>query len=64
MHIVKRLTHLVNCKEASRLLSHGQDNRLSVWDTVRLRLHLYACAACRRLEQQMGFLRRATARRR
>jgi hypothetical protein len=62
--IVKRLTHLVNCKEASRLLSHAQDNPLSVWDRIRLRLHLYACAACRRLERQMGFLRQATARRR
>jgi hypothetical protein len=64
VYLIKRLTHLVHCKEASHLLSHAQDNRLSVWETVRLRLHLYACAACRRLEQQIGFLRQAVARRR
>jgi hypothetical protein len=57
--ILKRLTHLVNCKEASRLLSQAQDKPLSAWDRVRLRLHLYACAACRRVKEQMGFLRQA-----
>ena len=60
--MIKRLTHLVNCKEASRLLSHAQDKPLSVRDRVRLRLHLYACAACRRFERQIGFLRQAMTR--
>ncbi len=62
MFIIKRLTHLVNCEEASRLLSHAQDKPLPVWDRVRLRLHLYACAACGRLERQMEFLRQAMTR--
>ena len=60
--MIKRLTHLVNCNEASRLLSHAQDKPLSVWDRLRLTLHLYACAACQRLERQMGFLRQAMIR--
>ena len=58
----KRLARLITCKEASRLISQSQDRRLSLRDWVRLRLHLYWCVACQRVESQMGFLRAAMRR--
>ena len=48
-----------NCHEASRLLSEDQDHRLPATDRARLRLHLVLCDACRNVEQQLAFLRRA-----
>jgi anti-sigma factor RsiW len=49
----------LTCKEASRLLSSGLDKELSPADRTSLRLHLAICAACKRLEEQFKFLRRA-----
>ena len=62
MLIPRRLGRLTNCKEASRLLSQSQDRRLSLRDWVRLRLHIYRCLACQRVEVQMRFLRKAMRR--
>lgn len=51
------LGHMISCKEASRLVSRGEDAALSYWQRVRLRLHLSICTACARFEQQIHFLR-------
>jgi predicted anti-sigma-YlaC factor YlaD len=48
-----------NCKEVARLLSHGLDQELPSAERARLRLHLVICQACRNVEEQMQFLRRA-----
>ena len=50
---------LPDCKEVSRLLSSGQDLQLPASERARLRLHLVICSACRNVEQQLAFLRRA-----
>jgi len=50
---------MLRCHEVSRLLSQAQDGALPAGERARLRLHLVLCDACRNVEQQMAFLRRA-----
>jgi hypothetical protein len=58
----RALGHLIFCKEASRLISQGQDRPLGRLDAWKLRLHLRACDACTRFAEQLDFLRRALRR--
>jgi len=55
-------THLVSCKEASRLLSQREDCPLALGERVKLALHLCVCIACTRFARQLVVLRRAMAR--
>ncbi len=48
-----------DCQEVSRLLSDGQDRHLPTADRARMRLHLVMCQACRNVDEQMQFLRKA-----
>jgi hypothetical protein len=57
-----RLTHLVSCKEASRLLSQREDRALAFADRVKLALHLSVCIACSRFARQLAVMRKAMAR--
>ncbi len=56
-----RLTHLVSCKEASRLLSQREERRLGTIGRVELALHVRACAARTRFARQLAFIRVALA---
>ena len=58
----RRLTHMLSCKEASRLLSQAQDRALTYGERVKLRLHLAACVACTRFSRQLAFMREAVSR--
>jgi Putative zinc-finger len=49
----------LDCKEVSRLISHGQDTDLPAGERARLRLHFVICATCRNVDEQMKFLRNA-----
>ncbi|MBU1190152.1 MAG: zf-HC2 domain-containing protein [Gammaproteobacteria bacterium] len=53
---------MLTCKEASRLISEGQERELALLERLGLRLHLWMCARCRRFEQQILLLRRALRR--
>jgi predicted anti-sigma-YlaC factor YlaD len=53
------MTDRLTCKEVSRLLSDARDGELPPAQRARLRLHLALCEACRNVEQQLAFLRRA-----
>ena len=55
--MVKKLT----CKEASRYISQGLDQDMSLAERVSLRLHLAVCDTCNKLKAQFVFLRRAVA---
>ena len=57
--MLRRLTHLVSCKEASRLLSQAQEEPLPFRTRVMLRLHLIVCDKCTRFLAQLRFLRKA-----
>ena len=52
----------LDCKEVSRLISDAQEDRLSPGDRAQMRLHFVICDACRNVDEQMGFLRRAMQR--
>lgn len=51
-----------SCAESTRLLSEAQERTLSGGERVALRWHLLMCGACRRFEQQLDWLRLASAR--
>jgi len=55
--LLHRLTHMLSCKEVSRLLSQGEDRRLTLAERLKLRLHLRVCTACVRFARQIAFLR-------
>jgi hypothetical protein len=57
-----RLTHVISCKEASRLLSQAQDRRLGALERLKLRAHLSLCDFCTRFERQLAFMREAMRR--
>ena len=56
------LTHMLSCKEATRLLSQAQDRPLGYSERIKLRLHLAACIACTRFSRQLAFMREAISR--
>lgn len=49
---------MLTCKEASHLVSQNQDRPLRFKERLGLRIHLWACASCRRFERQIGLMRR------
>jgi hypothetical protein len=50
---------MLTCKDASRLISEGQERHLRFSERWGLRLHLWICVNCRRFERQIHLLRRA-----
>ncbi len=52
---------LLTCRQASELLSGRLDRTLQPMQLVRLRVHLAMCKACRRVAEQLGFLRKAVS---
>jgi hypothetical protein len=53
---------ILNCREATRLVSQGLDRRLGFAERVALRLHLAICDGCTNFRKQVQFLRRAVQR--
>ncbi|MBA1445522.1 MAG: zf-HC2 domain-containing protein [Chromatiales bacterium] len=53
---------MLTCKDASRLISEGQDRKLSQREKIGLRLHLWMCDSCRLFEKQLGHLRQVVRR--
>jgi hypothetical protein len=53
---------MIDCKHAARLISRAMDERLPLWDRVRLRLHLAICDACTNARRQLELVRRAVQR--
>ena len=60
--MIRRLTHMLSCKEVTRLLSQAQDRPLTLGERVKLGLHLLACTACTRFSRQLAFMRTALSR--
>ena len=59
MLLKKVLGHMLSCKDVSHLVSQMHERRLGPVDRWMLRLHLAACDACMRFEQQMRLMREA-----
>jgi hypothetical protein len=49
---------MLNCYEASRLLSESQERRLILKERISLKVHTLMCSGCRNFEKQMHFLHR------
>lgn len=50
---------MMNCEQATRLISEGQDRELGAGERTRLRLHTWLCTGCRQFKGQVGFIRQA-----
>lgn len=53
---------MMNCQEATRLMSEALDRPLSGQERFALRLHTMLCRGCNNYGKQMVFIRRATQR--
>jgi hypothetical protein len=53
---------MLNCRQATQLLSEDQDRLLTRRERLALRLHTLLCASCANFRKQMGFLALATRR--
>jgi hypothetical protein len=56
------LTHVISCREASRLISLRQDRPLDWRERIKLRAHLFLCDVCTRFDRQVAFMREAMRR--
>ena len=50
---------MMNCEQATRLMSEGQERPLSVSERTTLRMHTWICVGCRNFKGQLGFIRHA-----
>lgn len=48
---------MMNCQQATRLLSDAEERQLSLKDRAALKFHVMMCSACRNFGRQMGLLR-------
>lgn len=53
---------MMNCKEATQLLSQDLERKLSLPERLGLRLHLLICRGCRATERHFAFLHTAARR--
>lgn len=53
---------MMNCKEATQLISQGLERKLSLVERLGLKLHVLVCTGCRASERQFEFLRAAARR--
>ncbi len=51
---------MLNCKQATELMSQKMDRNLHFGMRMSLRMHLMMCSGCRNFSRQMEFLRRAS----
>jgi len=51
---------MLDCKNATRLMSESQEQSLSIMERVSLKLHMMMCSGCRNFNEQMGAIRSMT----
>lgn len=50
---------MMNCLEATRLISESQERPLSVPEKVTLKMHVMMCSGCKNFSLQVPFLGKA-----
>ena len=50
---------MLDCRALAKLLSQSQDDAPPLAIRARMRLHLMTCQACRNVDEQMRFVRKA-----
>lgn len=48
---------MMNCREATRLMSEAQDRKLTLRESAELEFHKMMCKGCRNFSKHMGSLR-------
>lgn len=51
---------MLNCHDATRLMSESQERPLSAMERVSLKLHVMMCSGCHNFKEQMGAMRLMT----
>ncbi len=51
---------MLNCHDATRLMSQSQERALSLVEQMSLKLHKMMCSGCRHFDEQMGAIRMVT----
>ena len=49
---------MLNCREATRLLSESQERSLALKERMSLKMHVMMCSGCRNFGTQMDTLRK------
>ena len=57
--IKREINKMLSCKEVTELLSKARVTKLSLMESLSLKMHLFMCAACKKFSKQMEFLRSA-----
>ena len=47
---------MMNCREATELMSRARDEKLTLGQRIGLRLHTLICAGCRRTREQFELI--------
>ena len=55
-------SEILNCREATRLVSQAMDNHLTVQKRLELRVHMFMCKFCSRFEKQLKSIRKSARR--
>lgn len=50
---------MMNCKQATRLISESQDRSLSLTEKMSLKVHVMMCTGCKNFSLQVPFLSKA-----
>lgn len=50
---------MMNCQQATRLISESQERVLSLPEKMTLKIHLMMCSGCKNFSQQVPFIRQA-----
>lgn len=53
---------MMNCKQATELISQGQDRDLSKKERLGLHIHLLICRGCKNYNRHLQFIRKAMQR--
>ena len=48
---------MLNCHDATRLMSESQEHTLKVTERLSLQLHLMVCSGCQNFNEQLGVIR-------
>lgn len=48
---------MMNCQQATRLMSDAQERKLTLMDRISLKIHVSVCFGCRNFSRHMGSLR-------
>jgi predicted anti-sigma-YlaC factor YlaD len=59
LRLIPNMKLMLDCRALAKLLSQSQDRSPALAIQARMRLHLMTCQACRNVDEQMRFVRRA-----